>query len=65
MPSDNIKPRTEDKGEKDRFIEDLIAYESGELSYKEETKFLKEVKKRNLHNKLQGHYGREIERRGI
>lgn len=47
------------------FIDRLIAYESGELSEQENVKFLKEVKKKGLANKLQGHYGREIERRKI
>jgi len=47
------------------FIDRLIAYESGELSYPQEEKFLKEIKRKNLQGQLQGHYGREIERRQL
>jgi len=47
------------------FIDAMINYESGKLSPAQETKFLKQVKKKGLANKLQGHYGREIARRGI
>ena len=47
------------------FIDRLIAYEGGEMSYGKETKFLKEVRKKGLTNKLQGRYGTESKRRGI
>ena len=53
------------KKNKSDFIDKLMSYESGDLSYEEETKFLKEVKSKGLHNTLQGHYGREIVRRGL
>ena len=48
-----------------QFIDNLIAYESGELTPTNETKFLKQIKKKGLAGKLQGHYGREIARRGL
>jgi len=47
------------------FINTMIAYENDKLSPAQETKFLKQVKKKGLAGKLQGHYGREIARRGI
>jgi len=53
------------KQRKPDFIDRLIAYESGELSPTQETKFLKEIKRKNLQGQLQGHYGREIERREL
>lgn len=50
------KPHRED------FIDRLIAYESDEgMTEKQNEKFLKEVEKKGLGNKLQGHYGRAIE----
>lgn len=51
------------KTEKEKYVEDIIRYEQGEMSYKKENEFLR--KNKNDLIKLQGHYGRKIKRRNI
>lgn len=41
---------------KDKFIDELISYENGELTEEENLKFLKKLKKTGIGKKLQGHY---------